>query len=123
MVVPIRDLGNITQPSDIMSSNSLKVVFNDIDMVIDPIGAMFNLNNNFDEVRGRSLDMSAHKPRSPSVLLSKSEEEYHTHIQQESDRMDEDKPDNSPGNVKLKYKTQSQNQQVRKVADSPSNMR
>ena len=78
MVAPIRDLGNITQPSDIMSSNSLKVVFDDdIDMVTDPIGAMFNLNNNFDEVRGCSLDVSAHKPRSPSVSLSESEEEYH----------------------------------------------
>ena len=82
MVAPIRDLGNITQPSDIMSSNSLKVVFDDdIDMVTDPIGAMFNLNNNFDEVRGHSLDVSAHKPRSPSVLLSESEEEYHICIQ------------------------------------------
>ena len=123
MVAPIRDLGNITQSSDIMSSNSLKVVFNDIDMVIDPIGAMFNLNNNFDKVRGCSLDASAHKPRSPSVLSSVSEEEYHVRVQRESDRMDEDKPDNSPGNVKLEYKTQSQNHQVSKAADSPANTR
>ena len=65
-----------------MSSNSLKVVFNDdINIVTDPIGAMFNLNNNFDEVRDRSLDMSAHKPKSPSVLSSKSEEEYYTCVQ------------------------------------------
>ena len=86
-----------------MSSNSLKVVFDeDIDMVTDPIRAMFNLNNNLDEVRGCSLDVSVYKPRSP--LLSKSEEEYHAHIQCESDRMDEDKPDNSLDSVKLKYK-------------------
>jgi len=89
-----------------MSCNSLKVVFNnDIDMVTDPIGAMFNLNNNFDEVRGHSLDASAHKPKSPSVLSSESEKEYHVYVQQESDRMNEDEPDNSPGSVKLEYKT------------------
>jgi len=56
-------------------------------------------------------------------LSSESKEEYHTPVQQESDRMDKDEPDNSPGSVKLEYKTQSQNYQVSKVADSPSNMR
>ena len=82
MVAPIRDLGNITQPFDIMSSNSLKVVFNDdINIVTNPIGAMFNLNNNFDEVRNHSLNMSTYKPRSPFVLSSISEEEYHARVQ------------------------------------------
>ena len=82
MVAPIRDLGNITQPFDIMSSNSLKVVFNeDIDMVTDPIRAMFNLNNNFDEVRGHSLNTSTYKPRSPFVLSSISKKEYYARIQ------------------------------------------
>ena len=116
MVAPIRELVNITHSDTTtasnlkknMSFNSLKVVFNDnIDIVTDTIGAMFNLNNNFDEVRGHSLDASAHKPRSPSVLLSESEKEYHVRVQQESDRMDEDEPDNFPGSVKLEYKTQS----------------
>ena len=121
MVAPIRELANITHSTTTMannsynlkknmSSNSLKVVFDDdINMVTNSIGAMFNLNNNFDEVRGRSLDMSTHKPRSPSILSSKSEEEYYVCVQQESNRMDEDKPDNFPGSVKLEYKTQSQN--------------
>jgi len=64
-----------------MSSNSLKLVFEeDIDMVTDPIGAMFNLNNNLDKVRGCSLDVSTHRPRSPSILSSKNEEKYHVHI-------------------------------------------
>ena len=82
MVAPIRDLRNITQPSDIISSNFLKVVFdNDIDIVTDPIGAMFNLNNRFDEVRGHSLNISTYKPRSPFVLSSISEEEYHAGVQ------------------------------------------
>jgi len=93
MIAPIRELVNITHFTTTiannsynlkknMSSNSLKVVFDDdIDMVTNPIGAMFNLNNNFDEVRGRSLDTSTHKPRSPFVSLSESKEEYHAHIQ------------------------------------------
>ena len=121
MVAPIRDLGNITQSPTTMSSNSLKSVFEeDIDMVTDPIGTMFNLNNNLDEVRGRSLDMSVHRPRFPFISSSKNEEEYHIYIQCESDRMDEDKPINSPGSVNA---TQSQNHQVSKTANSPSNMR
>jgi len=65
MVAPIRDLGNIAQSSATMSSNFLKLVFEeDINMVTDPIGAMFNLNNNLDEVRGRSLDVSVTNQRS-----------------------------------------------------------
>ena len=133
--MPIRELANITHSTTTMvnnscnlkknmSSNSLKVVFDDdIDMVTDPIVAMFNLNNNFDEVRGHSLNVSAYKPRSPSVSSSESKEEYHICVQQESNRMDEDESDNSPGSVKLEYKTRSQNHQVSKVADSLSNMR
>jgi len=124
MVAPIRDLGNITQSPVTMSSNSLKLVFEeDIDMVTDLIGATLNLNNNLDEVRGHSLDVSAHRPRSPSILLSKNKEKYHVRVQCESDRMDEDEPVNSPGSVDLEYATQSQNHQVSKAADSPSNMR
>ena len=131
MIAPIRELVNTLFPSPLnhqskknMSSNSLKVVFNDdIDMVTNSIGAMFNLNNNFDEVRDRSLNTSAYKPRSPSVSSSESKEEYYTCVQQESNRMDEDEPDNSPGNVKLEYKTQSQNHQVSKAANSSFNTR
>jgi len=37
--------------------------------------------------------------------------------------MNEDKHDNSLGSIKLEYKTQSQNHQVSKTADSPSNTR
>jgi len=74
-------------------------------MVTDPIGAMFNLNNNLDKVRGCSLDVSAHRLRSPSISLSKNEEEYYIRIQHKSDRMDEDKPVNSPDSVDLKYVT------------------
>ena len=67
--------------------------------------------------------MSAHKPRSPSISSSESKKEYHAHVQRNSDRMDKDKLDNSSGSIKLKYKTQSQNLQVSKTANSPSYMR
>ena len=49
----------------------------DINMVTNPIEAMFNLDNNLDKVKDRSLDISIHKPRFPSLSLSKSEEKYH----------------------------------------------
>ena len=57
IVVPIRDLGNITQSSAIIS-----------------------FNNNYDEVRGCSLDMSAYRPRSPSMSLNECDKKYHVHI-------------------------------------------
>ena len=82
MVAPIRDLGNLTHSSAIMSQNSLNLVpSQDINMDVDPIEAMFDLNNNFDKVRGCSLDMSIHRPRSPSLLLSECDEEYHIRVQ------------------------------------------
>jgi len=55
MVAPIRDLGNITQSSAIMSNISLNSASSqDINMVINPIGTLFDLDNNYNEVRGRS---------------------------------------------------------------------
>ena len=93
-------------------------------MVIDPIGTMFNLDNNYDEVRGRSLDMSAYRPRSPSISLSECNKEYHIYIKCESDRMVKDKPVNSLGSFSFKYVIQEgQNNQVSKAADTISNTR
>jgi len=107
-----------------MSFNSLKLVFKeDIDMVTDSIGTMFNLNNNLDEVRDHSLNVSVHRPRFPSISLSKNKKEYYIYVQHESDKMDEDKPINSPGSINLEYATQSQNHQTSKTAGSPSNIR
>ena len=100
MVVPIRESGNITQSPAIMSSNSLKLVFKeDIDIVTDPIGAIFNLNNNLDKVRDCSLNVSAHRPRFSFISSSENKEEYYIHVQYKSDRMDKDKPVNSPSSV------------------------
>ena len=127
MVAPIRELGNFTHSTAIMSQTTSNLVLSqDIDMDIDPVKAMFNLNDNYEEVRGCSLDMSIHRPGSPSPSLSSSEcdEEYHVCVQQESNKMIEDEPVNSSGNFELEYTTpKSQNNQVSKVADSPPNMR
>jgi len=81
MIAPIRELRNITQTPVIMNFNSFNLASEDnIDMVTDPLETMFDLNNNLDEVRGCSLNTSAHRPRSPSLLLSKNKEEYHVCI-------------------------------------------
>ena len=96
----------------------------DINMVIDPLENLFDIGDNYDEVRGRSLEMSAHKPRSSSISSSKCDEEYHIQVKRESDRMVEDEPVNSIGSICIKYATQEgQNNQVSKVADSTSNTR
>ena len=127
MVAPIRDQGNITHSSTTMSFNSLKLTpGQDINMDTNPIEAMFDLDNNLDEVRGRSLDLSIHRPRSPSPSLSSSEceEEYHIRVKRESDRMDKDEPVNSSSNFSLEYATQEgQNYQVSKAADPTHNTR
>jgi len=121
MVAPIRELGNITQTPAIMSFNSFNLASeDDIDIVTDPLETIFDLNNNLDEMRSRSLNASTYRPRSP---LSENEEEYHVYIQHESNRINEDEPVNSLDSINLEYATQSQNHQVSKVADSLSNTR
>jgi len=125
MVAPIRDQGNITPSATSMGFNSSNLTTEqDINMVTNPIKAMFNLDNNLDEVRGRSLDMSIHRPRSPSLLSSESEEEYHIRVKRDSNRMDEDDSAPTSSSINLEYVTQGgQNNQVSKVADPILNMR
>ena len=129
MVAPIRDQGNITHSSTTMSFNTLdSVSIQDLNMDVDPVSTMFELDHNDDEVRGCSLDMSIHRPRSPSMSLSKCDKEYHIRVQRESDKMVENnndiEPANSIGSIRLKYITQEgQNNQVSKVADTSLNTR
>ncbi len=72
MVVPTRELVNIT-----LSLTAMANIFNsltpnqDIDIVVNPLDNLFDIGNNFDEVRSCSLALSVHKPRSPSISLSK----------------------------------------------------
>ena len=108
IVTSIRDLGNLTHSSAIMNSNSLKLTYNlDINIAKDPVETMFNLNN---EMKGCSLDLSIHKPKSPSpspsTISNLSKEEYALHMQWESNRMDEDKPIKSSNKFSLEYVTQ-----------------
>ena len=77
----------------------------DINMETNSFEAMFDLEHNLDEVRGRSLDMSIHRPRSPSLSSSESREKYHIQVKWESDRMDKDKPAIPSSNLSLEYKT------------------
>ena len=107
MVAPIRDQGNITYSATTMSFNSLKLIpEQDINMDTNPIEAIFNLDNNLKVMRGRSLDMSIHRPRSLLLLLSECEEEYHIQVKRESNRIDEDDPTISSNNFSLEYTTQ-----------------
>jgi len=108
-----------------MSFNSSNLTTKqDINMVTNPIKAIFNLDNNLDEVRGHSLDMSIHRPRSPSLLSSESEEEYHIWVKRDSNRIDENDPVPTSSSINLKYATQGgQNNQVSKMADPTLNMR
>jgi len=129
MVVPIRDQGNITHSSTTMSFNTLDYVSSqDLNMNVDPISTMFELDHIGNEIRGRSLDASIHRPRSPSMSSSECDKEYHIHVQRESEKMVEDNNDiesaNSIGNIRLKYRTQKgQNNQSSKVADTSLNTR
>ena len=77
----------------------------DINMDTNSIKAMFDLDNNLEVVRGHSLDMNIHRPRSPSHLLNKSEKEYHIQVKQESNRMDKDDPATSSNDFSLEYMT------------------
>ena len=91
----------------------------DIDMAIDSVNDLFT----GDEVKGHSLALSVHKPRSLSISSSKSNEEYHICVKRDSDRMDEDKLVFSTGNSQDEYVTQERKKgQVSKAADSTDNM-
>ena len=71
----------MTRPLTVMSNISLNLASSqDIYMVVDLVGTLFDLDNNYDEVRGHSLDLSIHRPRSPSMSSSKCDKEYHIHV-------------------------------------------
>ena len=78
----------------------------DINMVVNPLDNLFDIDNNYDEVRGCLLEMSAHRPRSPLILSSEYNEEYHIHVKRESNKVDENEPVNSIGSISIKYTIQ-----------------
>ena len=71
----------------------------DINMVINSLDNLFDIGNNFDEVRGRSLALSMYKPRFPSISSSECSKDYHIHAKRKSNRMDKDKPVNSISSI------------------------
>ena len=129
MLALIRDQGNITHSSTTMSFNTLdSISIQELNMDIDPVSTMFELDHNDNEVRGHSLDMSIHRPRSSSMSSSECDEEYHIRIQKESNKMVKDnnniEPANSIDSIRLEYMTQkSQNNQAGKAADTSLNTR
>ena len=95
----------------------------DIDMVIDPMDNLFNIGNGFKNERGRSLLLSMHKPRSPSISSSKCSEEYYVCVKRMSNRMDENESVSSISSIKLEYMSQrGQKDQISKATDTASNM-
>ena len=78
IAAPIRELENISFSAIITSSNSSNMDSSqDINMVIDPLENLFDICENYDKVRGCSLEMSAYKPRFSSISSSECDEEYH----------------------------------------------
>ena len=104
MVVPIRELANITYSTTIMAKISNNSTPNsDINMVIDLEDNIYNIGNSFEEKRGHSLSFSMHKPRSPSISSSKCSEDYHVRIKRNNNKMDKYEPISSIGSVKVEY--------------------
>ena len=124
MVVPIRELANITQSTTAIANISNNLTPNlDINMVIDPEDNIYNIGDGFEERRGCSLSFSMHKPRSPSNSSSKCSKDYHVRVKRNSDRMDKDEPIGSIGSVKVEYASQGgQKDQVSKATDTTNDI-
>jgi len=120
MVVPIKELVNITHFTTAMANISNNLTSNsDINMVIDPEDNIYDIGNGFKEGRGCSLLLSIHKPRSPSISSSKCSEDYYVHVKRNSNRMDENEPVGSISSIKIEYVSQrGQKDHVSKAADT-----
>jgi len=80
IVAPIRDLENIVFDTLTLHSIITEIAsIEDINMADGVYNKIFDTIGNLGtkEVRGRSLDASVHRSRSPSISLSEDEEEYH----------------------------------------------
>jgi len=49
----------------------------DIDMIVNPLDNIFNIGDNFDKMRGRSLTLSIYRSRSLLISSSDCDEGYH----------------------------------------------
>ena len=95
---------------------------NDIDMIVNPLNNLFDIGDNFDEVRSYSLALDTHRPKSPSLSSNDCEKEYHIRVKKVCNRIDKDNPVASASSIQIEYAIQEgQNGQVSKVADNTSN--
>jgi len=83
IVVPIRDLENITSNTPTFYTTILNMALDDnVTMSVNLFDALFqNVCDNYNEVRGRSLALSAHSPRTASMSLSNCEKDYATRLE------------------------------------------
>ena len=104
MVVPYREFRNIMLSAlTTYSTTNNMASSNDIDMVVNPLDNLFDIGDNFNEVRSRSLALSAHRPKSPSLFSSNCEKEYHIRVKRVCNRMDEDNPVALAGSIQIEY--------------------
>ena len=124
MVVPYREFRNITlSASTTHSTTNNMASSNDINIDVNPLDNLFDVDDNFDKMRGCSLALSVYRPRSSSLFSSDCEEEYHIRVKRESNRIDEDNPVASAGSIQIEYTTQEgQNGQVSKAANNTNNV-
>jgi len=123
MVAPIRELGNITLSTSASHSTTNDMTpIQDNGIVVDLFDNLLGIGDKFDEMRGCSLALSAHRSRSPSMSLSECNKKYHVHVKRDSDRMEENEPVISVGSIQVEYTSQKgRNGQVSKVADNTNN--
>ena len=75
-------------------------------MVVNSFDSLFKkISDNYNEVRGRSLALSAHSPRTPLMSLSDCEEEYAVRVKKMSDKIDKDDLVTLSDSIQLKYTT------------------
>ena len=77
-----------------------------INMIINLFDNIFDISDGFEERRDHFLLLHIYRPRSPSISSSKCSEDYHIYIKRKSNRMDENKPVSSIGNIKIEYVSQ-----------------
>jgi len=105
--VLIRDFRNITTSTSAIHFTTVNMSSNNVlNMEVDSFDGIFTKAcDNCDEVRGCSLTLSAHYPRTLSLFSSDCDEDYVMKVQKESNSMDEDNPVIIFDSLQLKYVT------------------
>jgi len=126
MIVPTRDIGNkFVSTSAFTTSVSNMTQPSEMDMVVNNCVLFFQDNcENYDEVRGCTMISNIQGSRTLLLSSSKCLKDYHTRVQQESDKMVENEPNVLSDSPQLEYITpKSQNNKVSGVTDMTCNLR